>query len=67
MYCVFLNDLIFFSLQSGARGSWGEKAYQDFNSTRGKGFRHEKTKKKKGSYTGGVIDTAVHSVKFDSD
>ena len=34
---------------------------------RGKDFRHEKTKKKRGSYRGGVIDHAVNSFKFDSD
>ena len=34
---------------------------------RGKDFRHEKTKKKRGTYRGGVIDNAVNSVKFDSD
>ncbi|MPC14486.1 Nucleolar and coiled-body phosphoprotein 1 [Portunus trituberculatus] len=51
----------------GSRGSWGERAYNDLKITRGKGFRHEKNKKKKGSYFGGVLDTAVNSVKFDSD
>lgn len=34
---------------------------------RGKDFRHEKTKKKRGSYRGGVIDNAINSIKFDSD
>ena len=35
---------------------------------RGKDFRHEKTKKKRGSYRGGVIDTNARcSYKFDSD
>jgi len=35
---------------------------------RGKDFRHEKTKKKRGSYKGGAIDTvAVCSYKFESD
>ena len=32
----------------------------------GKSFRHEKTKKKRGSYRGGSIDTKVCSVKFDN-
>lgn len=31
----------------------------------GKRFRHEKTKKKRGSYTGGRINTSVNSMKFD--
>ena len=52
------------SFQSGAAGSWGERANRDLKFTRGKGFRHEKTKKKRGSYSGGQIDTAVHSIKF---
>jgi hypothetical protein len=31
-------------------------------------FRHEKTKKKRGSYRGGVIDpSATFSTKFESD
>lgn len=35
---------------------------------RGKDFRHEKTKKKRGSYRGGLIDpNATFSHKFDSD
>jgi hypothetical protein len=34
---------------------------------RGKDFRHEKTKKKRGSYKGGLIDHAINSFKFDSD
>ena len=33
----------------------------------GKSFRHEKTKKKRGTYRGGAIDTSVCSIKFDSD
>lgn len=46
---------------------FGMKAHQDLVVTRGKGFRTEKTKKKKGSYRGGAIDTGVHSVKFNYD
>lgn len=35
---------------------------------RGKDFRHEKTKKKRGSYKGGLIDSgAICSYKFESD
>ena len=33
----------------------------------GRSFRHEKTKKKRGTYRGGIIDTTVNSIKFDSD
>ena len=58
---------VIFCKQKGASGSWGEKANKDLIVTRGKGFKHEKTKKKRGSYQGGQIDTGVHSIKFDSD
>lgn len=47
---------------------WGAKANEVLMQVRGKGFRHEKTKKKRGSYRGGSIDTgAVHSFKFSYD
>jgi len=63
---MFLH--VFFLLQSGARGSWGEKANETLKHTQGRSFRHEKTKKKRGSYKGGAIDTGVHSITFnDSD
>ena len=51
--------------QQGAKGSWGEKAFRDLSVTKGKSFRQEKTKKKRGSYKGGQISTSVHSIKFD--
>ncbi|CAF1282431.1 unnamed protein product, partial [Didymodactylos carnosus] len=54
-----------FDNKHGARGSWGEKASQDLINTRGKSFRHEKTKKKRGSYRGGKIDTQIYSIQFD--
>ncbi|VDD89819.1 unnamed protein product [Enterobius vermicularis] len=34
---------------------WGQKAHETFKNVQGKGFRHEKTKKKRGSYGGGSI------------
>eukprot|EP00730_Choanoeca_flexa_P014190 TRINITY_DN6112_c0_g1_i2.p1 TRINITY_DN6112_c0_g1~~TRINITY_DN6112_c0_g1_i2.p1 ORF type:complete len:121 (+),score=40.41 TRINITY_DN6112_c0_g1_i2:147-509(+) len=47
---------------------WGAKASKDLMVTRGKSFRHEKTKKKRGSYRGGQIDTnKVNSFKFGDD
>lgn len=52
-------------LQKGAKGCWGEKAAQDLKFTRGKSFRHEKTKKKRGSYRGGQINVGVNSIKFE--
>ena len=47
--------------------TWGSKASKDLIVTQGKSFRHEKTKKKRGSYRGGQINVGVNSVKFDSD
>ncbi|VDL68209.1 unnamed protein product, partial [Nippostrongylus brasiliensis] len=43
---------------------WGAKAHEALSKVQGKGFRHEKTKKKKGSYGGGPITVAVNSIKF---
>lgn len=56
-----------FEAKKGSKGSWGEKANKDFKHTKGKSFRHEKTKKKRGTYKGGMIDTSVNSIKFDSE
>lgn len=54
-----------FEAKQGAKGSWGERANDVLKYTRGKGFRHEKTKKKRGSYRGGTIDSqSVNSIKF---
>ena len=63
---VMLTSFIFIcSKQRGASGSWGEKANLDLKHTKGKSFRHEKTKKKRGAYRGGQIDMTVNSIKFD--
>lgn len=51
--------------QKNARGSFGEKANDILKHTKGKSFRHEKTKKKRGNYRGGAIDYAVNSIKFE--
>lgn len=61
---IYLSCLVF---QYGATGDWGEKANDVLRFTKGKSFRHEKTKKKRGSYRGGAISTSVNSIKFDSD
>lgn len=53
--------------QRGAAGDWGERANQVLKFTKGKSFRHEKTKKKRGSYRGGSISVQVNSIKFDSE
>ena len=62
---IFVNSLFIFCKKKGCEGSWGEKASNDLIQTRGKTFRHEKNKKKRGSYSGGKIDMNSYSVKFD--
>ncbi|KAJ0266904.1 Nucleolar/coiled-body phosphoprotein [Hirschfeldia incana] len=51
--------------KDGADSGYGAKAQEVLGQVRGKGFRHEKTKKKRGSYRGGEIDLQSHSVKFE--
>ena len=48
--------------------AWGERAAQDLGRVKGKDFRHEKTKKKRGSYRGGKIDISPsgNSIKFNN-
>lgn len=55
-----------FNAKRGATGDWGARASRDLIVTKGKSFRHEKTKKKRGSYRGGDINTSVNSIKFDN-
>eukprot|EP00511_Aplanochytrium_stocchinoi_P007554 CAMPEP_0204845952 /NCGR_PEP_ID=MMETSP1347-20130617/1609_1 /ASSEMBLY_ACC=CAM_ASM_000690 /TAXON_ID=215587 /ORGANISM="Aplanochytrium stocchinoi, Strain GSBS06" /LENGTH=270 /DNA_ID=CAMNT_0051986293 /DNA_START=115 /DNA_END=927 /DNA_ORIENTATION=- len=50
------------------KDGWGAKASEILLKVRGRGFRHEKTKKKRGGYRGGLIDdNAVRSIKFNYD
>lgn len=45
---------------------YADRAHQDLSVTKGKGFTKEKNKKKRGSYRGGMIDTAGgKGIKFD--
>lgn len=44
---------------------YGAKASAVLMQVRGKDFRHEKTKKKRGSYRGGAITLASNSFKYD--
>jgi len=54
------------SFQSKKGDNWGSKAANSFGAVKGKNFKKEKTKKKRGSYSGGYIDTSqVNSVKFE--
>uniref|UniRef100_A0A4W5QY83 Srp40 C-terminal domain-containing protein n=1 Tax=Hucho hucho TaxID=62062 RepID=A0A4W5QY83_9TELE len=56
-----------FDAKRGSDGDWGQRANDVLRFTKGKSFRHEKTKKKRGSYCGGAISQSVNSIKFDSD
>ncbi|TXG61111.1 hypothetical protein EZV62_012474 [Acer yangbiense] len=51
--------------KDGAEIGYGAKAQEVLGQVRGRDFRHEKTKKKRGSYRGGLIDLQTHSVKFN--
>ena len=54
--------------KNGMSGTYADKASEKLLPTRGKSFKQEKNKKKRGSYRGGSIDTSgVHSIKFASD
>ena len=50
--------------QFGADG-YGAKANKVLSTVRGKDFRHEKTKRKRGTYTGGNITMASNSFKYE--
>jgi hypothetical protein len=63
-----LKDNSYFAHAEATGESWGLKAAQDLIQVQGDRFRHEKTKKKRGSYKGGNISFGVNSVKLtDSD
>ncbi|KAG8373977.1 hypothetical protein BUALT_Bualt11G0082200 [Buddleja alternifolia] len=51
--------------KDGADIGYGAKAQEVLGQVKGRDFRHEKTKKKRGSYRGGQIDLHSHSVKFN--
>ncbi|EXB55437.1 hypothetical protein L484_005570 [Morus notabilis] len=51
--------------KGGAEIGYGAKAQEVLGQVRGRDFRHEKTKKKRGSYRGGQIDLQSHSIKFN--
>jgi len=53
----------------GAGGviGWGVRAHEQLKNVKGKRFTHEKNKKKRGSYSGGEINTSVNSIKFPDD
>jgi len=62
---VFRHDSLADDSYKQPATSFGVKAYQDLKVTKGKSFRQAKTKKKRGTYKGGELDTTtVRSVKF---
>lgn len=68
--CLQVDSALVDNSYEGTFGGdgWGAKASRDLLVTRGKSFRHEKTKKKRGSYKGGPIDpSSVKSFKFGDD
>ncbi|XP_035549549.1 lisH domain-containing protein C1711.05-like isoform X2 [Juglans regia] len=51
--------------KDGAESGYGAKAQEILGQVRGRDFRHEKTKKKRGTYRGGQIDLQSHSIRFN--
>ncbi|KAL6496386.1 hypothetical protein OROGR_029644 [Orobanche gracilis] len=51
--------------KDGAETGYGAKAQEVLGQVKGRDFRHEKTKKKRGSSRGGQIDLQSHSIKFN--
>ncbi|XP_050372186.1 uncharacterized protein LOC126790096 [Argentina anserina] len=71
---VKLDDVVFtdeklkdnsYWAKDGAEIGYGAKAQEILGQVKGRDFRHEKTKKKRGTYRGGQIDLQSHSVKFN--
>ncbi|XP_010451810.1 PREDICTED: nucleolar and coiled-body phosphoprotein 1 [Camelina sativa] len=60
-----LRDNSYYALPNAEVG-YGYKAQEILGQVRGRDFRHEKTKKKRGSYRGGQIDLQSHSIKFEN-
>ncbi|XP_020592421.1 suppressor protein SRP40 isoform X7 [Phalaenopsis equestris] len=59
-----LQDNSYWALDDSGSG-YGAKAQEVLGQVKGRDFRHEKTKKKRGSYRGGQIDLQSHSIKFN--
>ncbi len=67
-YSIFLKLFTLFSDENtfGTDG-YGFKANKVLATVKGKDFRHEKTKRKRGSYRGGSITLASNSFKYDDE
>ncbi|KAH0469938.1 hypothetical protein IEQ34_001496 [Dendrobium chrysotoxum] len=59
-----MQDNSYWALDDSGSG-YGAKAQEVLGQVRGRDFRHEKTKKKRGTYRGGQIDLQSHSIKFN--
>ena len=66
-FCLSILSTKFFFTDAKAFGvdGYGAKASEKLMTVRGKDFRHEKTKKKRGSYRGGSITMDSNSFKYD--
>ena len=71
-YIYFTNNLIYTLIsdldakQFGDEG-YGAKANKVLSTVKGKDFRHEKTKRKRGNYRCGGITLESNSFKYDDD
>ena len=63
----FLFDLDLLDEGTFGVAGYGAKASSVLLQVRGKDFRHEKTKKKRGAYRGGEITFESNSFKYDDD
>ncbi|CAL9243922.1 unnamed protein product [Arabidopsis halleri] len=63
---VFTEHSNSYRSKHGAEYGYGLKAQEVLGQVKGRDFRHEKTKKKRGSYRGGSIDLKSHSTKFEN-
>ena len=62
---VFPTTFYFTDAKAFGVDGYGAKASEKLMTVRGKDFRHEKTKKKRGSYRGGSITMDSNSFKYD--
>ena len=63
----FTSLLSFKDIKTFGNDGYGAKANQILASVKGKDFRHEKTKKKRGGYRGGTISTESNSFKYSDE
>ena len=64
-FSYFYDEYVNSDVNQFGEDGYGHKANKVLSTVRGKDFRHEKTKRKRGTYTGGNITMASNSFKYD--